>query len=66
MKTAERTLRATATLWALCLFVAACTTGDSDDDTAEATTTTTTAAPEPDYLGTDQRAIDRSDSGHTP
>ncbi len=48
MKTTERTLRATAALLALCLFVAACTTGDSDDDTAEPTTTTTTAAPEPD------------------
>ena len=48
MQTTERTLRATASLLALCLFVAACTTGDSDDDTTEATTTTTTAAPEPD------------------
>lgn len=66
MKITQRTLRATAALLALALFLAGCTTGDSDDDAAE-TTTTTAAAPEPDdEPGPDEPEVDEPEPEPEP
>lgn len=58
MKTSKRTLRITAALLALAMFIAACSTGDSTDDgdDADETTTSTTAAPDEDQAEPDPEA----------